>query len=225
MSNIPLKGGDGNEEAVTTERANGTGNQAKMSDCWKNLTTPKKAGVVALPVISVAAIIALIVLLVTGGPELLDCSQDTFTPVEVGSDYLKYKAIPGGFDVLSWEEARKKCEEEGTTVKMWEVMNKVEWNAIYTSLEEKSIWINGKSNEECPKDQQQKCNADAMTGNGLKMSWSSNPNTPAEYSKFIGGEENGCMSINAEGLWVNINCNNNKLKAVCVKRLCKRPDK
>ena len=71
MSNIPLKGGNGNEEAETTERADGTGNQAKMSDCWKNLTTPRKAGVVAIPAISAGAIITLIVLLVTGGPELL----------------------------------------------------------------------------------------------------------------------------------------------------------
>ena len=71
MSNIPLKGGDGNEEAETTERADATtGNPTKMSDCWKNLTTPKKAGVVAIPVIGVAAIITLIVLL-TGGPDLL----------------------------------------------------------------------------------------------------------------------------------------------------------
>ena len=70
MSNIPLKGGDGNEEAETTDRADG-GNQAKMSDCWKNLTTPKKAGVVAIPVISAAAIITLIIVLVTGGPDLM----------------------------------------------------------------------------------------------------------------------------------------------------------
>ena len=66
MSNIPLKGGDGNEEAERTERADG-GNQAKMSDCWKNLTTPKKAGVVAIPVIAVAAIITIIALLTAGG--------------------------------------------------------------------------------------------------------------------------------------------------------------
>ena len=66
MSNIPLKGGDGNEEAETTERANGTNNPSKMSDCWKNLTTQKKAGVVAIPVIGVAAIITLIALLTAG---------------------------------------------------------------------------------------------------------------------------------------------------------------
>ena len=79
-----------------------------------------------------------------------DCSQDGFMDVEVGSEYLKYKIIPDGFDDFSWAVAQKKCEDEGAT--MWEVMNEEEWNKIYPILKEKNrnnIWINGKSPAEC----------------------------------------------------------------------------
>ena len=79
-----------------------------------------------------------------------DCSQDSFEGVKVGSEYLKYKIIPDSFNLLSWTEAQKKCEDEGAT--MWEVMNEEEWNTIYQILRDKNrniIWINGKSTDEC----------------------------------------------------------------------------
>ena len=84
-----------------------------------------------------------------------DCSQDGFmdVPVDVGSEYLKYKIIPDGFDDFSWAVAQKKCEDEGAT--MWEVMNEEEWDTIYEILKEKRrkiIWINGKSKAECTGD-------------------------------------------------------------------------
>ena len=82
-----------------------------------------------------------------------DCSQDGFMDVEVGSEYLKYKIIPDGFDDFLWADAKKKCEDDGAT--MWEVMNEEEWDTIYEILKEKRrkiIWINGKSTTKCPGD-------------------------------------------------------------------------
>ena len=76
-----------------------------------------------------------------------DCSQDGFMDVDVGSEYLKYKIIPGeDDDDLSWAVAQKKCKDEGAT--MWEVMNEEEWDTIYPIMQEedrKIFWINGNS--------------------------------------------------------------------------------
>jgi len=221
MSNIPLKGGDGNDDIETADKTKD--NPAKMSECWKNLSTSWKVGI---PLIITGAILIVVGVIVgsTVGESKQDCSQDSFAGVNVGSEYLKYKIIPDSFNLLSWAGAQKKCEDEGAT--MWEVMNEVEWNKIYRILEDKNrniIWINGKSTAEC--NDPQKCKREAGDGNGLPVSWPSNPDEPAEYSKFIGGEKDGCMSVNADDLWVKINCDDNKQTAVCVKRKCKRPDK
>ena len=43
------------------------------------------------------------------------------------------------------------------------------------------------------------CKREARAGNGLPVTWPSSPNEPAEYSKYIGGEKDGCMSVNAVG--------------------------
>ena len=83
-----------------------------------------------------------------------DCSQDGFMDVDVGSEYLKYKIIPDGFDFFLWADAKKKCEDDGAT--MWEVMNEEEWDTIYPIMqrEERNIfWINGNSSAECNDDQ------------------------------------------------------------------------
>ena len=74
--------------------------------------------------------------------------------VDVGSEYLKYKIIPDGFDDLLWADARKKCKDKGAT--MWEVMNEEEWVAIYSIMkgdDRNVFWINGNSSAECKDDQ------------------------------------------------------------------------
>merc|ERR1711879_32794 len=99
-------------------------------------------------------------------------------------------------------------------------------DTIYEILKDENrniIWINGNSTKECSNPQ--KCEEEAEDGNGLDVFWPSSPNSPAAYSKYIGGEKNGCMSTNSDDLWENRVCDNQNINtAVCVKRMCKRPE-
>ena len=55
MSNIPLKGGDGNDDIETADKTKD--NPAKMSECWKNLSTSWKVGI---PLIITGAILIVV---------------------------------------------------------------------------------------------------------------------------------------------------------------------
>lgn len=222
MSSIPLKERD-NDDVETSDRTND--NPAKMSECWKNLSKGWKIGI---PLIIAGALLIVggVVVGLTVGGSKQDCSQDGFMDVEVGSEYLKYKIIPGeDDDDLLWAVAQKKCKDEGAT--MWEVMNEEEWDTIYPIMQEDRdiFWINGNSSAECNETVAiKKCKQDAEAGNGLPVSWPSTPGEPAKYSKYIGGEKDGCMYVNSDGLWQKIQCTITQ-SAVCVKRKCKRPEK
>merc|ERR1711934_757153 len=125
MSNIPLKGGD-NDDAETPAGTNDNPvtmseclkNPAKMSECWKDLSKGWKIGIPLIIAVVFLTVGGVIVGL-TVGESTQDCSQDGFMDVDVGSEYLKYKIIPGdNDDDLSWAVAQKKCKDEGAT--MWE---------------------------------------------------------------------------------------------------------
>ena len=74
---------------------------------------------------------------------------------------------------------------------------------------------------------------DARYGAGLGLVWPSVGEYDAmvtgeigSYSRLIGGVKNGCMKSNEDGLWVNVECDQDTTSftsAVCVKRNCIEP--
>ena len=64
MSNIPLKGGDDNEDVETADKAND--NPSNMSERWKNLTTSWKVGIPLIIAGAILIVVGVIVGLIVG---------------------------------------------------------------------------------------------------------------------------------------------------------------
>jgi len=197
----------------------------------KDPKTQKIIGGSVVGAVLLLLIIIVVVVLTTGGGPTQDCGEGTefagFREAKFGSNYLKYQVFPSSkfASLLSWDAAREQCEK--VKAKLWEVeLGEEEWKAIYSALKADSlgsIWINGTATEYCEIENGECKEVEAATGGGLPVMWPSTGVT-ATYSRFIGGQKDGCMSVNLDDLWVNVSCDSQKKRAVCVKRDCKEPE-